>query len=184
MARRRVYVCSPYAGDVRGNTARAAAFCREIITKYPNALPIAPHLYFPQFLDDRLPLERETGMAAALELLDACDELWVFGLDRPSRGMREEIRAAFQRGIPIRDGFEVIEEAELPPVPPLGAIEIKFTPGVDIEISAEDTLSVCLTPEMVQDALDCARRYRGQDVLLQAEVGSLEEVELDDDDQE
>lgn len=41
--------------------------------------PFAPHLFFPQFLDDEIPEERELGMFMAIIMLTKCAELWVFG---------------------------------------------------------------------------------------------------------
>ena len=43
-----VYVCSPYSGDVEKNTARARSFCWCAVVK--RAIPVAPHLLFPQFM--------------------------------------------------------------------------------------------------------------------------------------
>lgn len=63
--------------------------------------PMAPHLYFPQFLNDGDPEERETGIEMGLKWLDGCDELWVVG-DRISSGMAAEIARASEAGIPIK----------------------------------------------------------------------------------
>lgn len=40
-----------------------------------------PHLYFPAFLDENNPNERMTGIEMGLELMDSCDEVYVFGFD-------------------------------------------------------------------------------------------------------
>lgn len=42
-------------------------------------LPIAPHLLFPQFMDDGNPKERELAMFFGNVLMSKCAELWVFG---------------------------------------------------------------------------------------------------------
>ena len=48
-----VYICSPYAGDVQANTEAARRYSRFAVeTGY---IPIAPHLLFPQFLNDADP---------------------------------------------------------------------------------------------------------------------------------
>ena len=52
-----VYICSPYAGDVENNTAAARRYCRFAVEV--GYIPIAPHLLFPQFLNDSNPKERE-----------------------------------------------------------------------------------------------------------------------------
>jgi hypothetical protein len=62
---------------------------------------LAPHLLFPQFLDEFDPEQRERGLAFGIALLDKCDELWVCG-DVISRGMAAEIEEAKNIGIPIK----------------------------------------------------------------------------------
>ena len=42
-------------------------------------LPIAPHLLFPQFLNEGIEEERRLGITMGMELLALCDEVWVFG---------------------------------------------------------------------------------------------------------
>ena len=94
-----VYVASPFAGDIDQNTENARQYCRFAVSK--GYLPLAPHLHFPQFLDENDPKERKLGLQFALILLDKCDELWVFG-NRISEGMSREIDHATVIGIPIR----------------------------------------------------------------------------------
>ena len=55
-----VYICSPYAGDVDGNVTAAQRYSRFAVDK--GYIPIAPHLLFPQFLDDNDPKERQLGL--------------------------------------------------------------------------------------------------------------------------
>ena len=46
-----VYICSPYAGgNKEKNIANAQRYCRFAVDS--GCLPLAPHLYFPQFMDD------------------------------------------------------------------------------------------------------------------------------------
>ena len=94
-----VYIASPFAGDTAGNTARARDYCRFAVSK--GCIPLAPHLHYPQFMDDGNKEQRELGLFFALVLLGKCDEVWVFG-DRISKGMAREIEKAKKRGIPIR----------------------------------------------------------------------------------
>ena len=94
-----VYIASPYAGDTETNVRRAQGYCRFAVTK--NCIPIAPHLHYPQFMDDSDKEQRELGLFFALVILGKCDELWIFG-DRVSNGMSQEIKKAEKRGIPIR----------------------------------------------------------------------------------
>ena len=55
-----VYICSPFSGDVEENIANARRYSRFAVDK--GYIPIAPHLLFPQFLDDDNPEERELGL--------------------------------------------------------------------------------------------------------------------------
>lgn len=94
-----VYICSPYRGNTESNTAKARRYCRFACSQ--GVVPIAPHLLYPQFLDDDIPEERETGMLLGMELLKHSHELWVFG-DRISEGMKAEIEASEKNGIKNR----------------------------------------------------------------------------------
>lgn len=105
----KIYVCSPFRPvsnesekakeEKKRNIKLAQAACR-LVTEL-GMLPIAPHLFFPQFLDDSDKDEREKGMLLGRELLCTCDELWVFG-DRRSEGMQAEISQAKQSDIKVR----------------------------------------------------------------------------------
>ncbi len=94
-----VYIASPFAGDTEYNISRARGYCRFAISR--GCIPLAPHLHFPQFMDDSDRDERELGLFFATVLLGKCDALWVFG-GRVSDGMAREIAKAKKRGIPIR----------------------------------------------------------------------------------
>ena len=93
-----IYVCSPLRGDISGNIAKAKAHCREIALN--GDMPIAPHVYATQFLDDTVPPERAVGMAIGIELLRFCDELRIYG-DTISEGMAAEMAEAERRGMLI-----------------------------------------------------------------------------------
>lgn len=100
--RPKVYVISKYAGDTKKNVANAITYCKEVISK--GKQPIASHLLYPQMLDDNFPEQRKMGLAFGLNLLDMCDEAWVFTDDFEdiSEGMDLEIRECFRRDIPVR----------------------------------------------------------------------------------
>lgn len=96
-----IYVCSPYSGteeEVKENVKRARDHCR-LITQH-GCIPIAPHTYFTEFLDDTAPEERQIGIDCGLALLEICGEMHVLG-DRVSEGMEKEIRYAEKLKIPI-----------------------------------------------------------------------------------
>lgn len=89
--RPKVYIVSPYAGDVDANVKNAVTYCRFAINK--KKIPIASHLLYPQMLNDSIPEEREIGTLYGLSLLAICDEIWCFG-DELSPGMEKEIKEA------------------------------------------------------------------------------------------
>lgn len=93
-----VYICSPYAGDVEVNTENARRYCRYAVGA--GCMPVAPHLIYPQFMDDSNPDERDVALKFGIVLLSRCAELWWFG-DVVSHGMRGEIEYAKRRGIPV-----------------------------------------------------------------------------------
>ena len=100
--RRRVYVCHPFANDPAGNIERVRTISQFLIDD--GALPIAPHLYLPQLVDETT--GREQALALCLELLATCDEVRVFG-ELVTEGMERELREAKRLGIPARFVREV-----------------------------------------------------------------------------
>lgn len=94
-----VYVCSPLSGDIAANQKNARRYCRFAVDS--GCIPLAPHLYFPQFMDDGNGAERDLALSMDIVLLSKCSELWVFG-ERISQGMSIEIEKAKRKGQPIR----------------------------------------------------------------------------------
>lgn len=105
-----VYVCSPFRATSKDpkiqklqklshiSLARWAG--REVIRN--GAVPIIPHLYFTQLLDDDDPKDRKKGMELGIQILPSCDELWVFTDGIISDGMMGEIEAAALMDMPVR----------------------------------------------------------------------------------
>ena len=102
-----VYICSPYAGDIENNIKAAQVYSRAAVDA--GYIPIAPHLLFPQFLDDSVPQERELGMFFGNVLMSKCSELWVCG-NTVSSGMSAEIKRAKRKGYTVRYFDENMEE--------------------------------------------------------------------------
>ena len=92
-----VYICSAYSGDVEANVQAARAYCRKAVNE--GMMPVAPHLLYPQFLNDDKPKERKMGLRFGLELLRRCSLVWVFG--EITEGMRSEIDEAERLRIPV-----------------------------------------------------------------------------------
>lgn len=92
------YICSPCRGEYEKNITKAQEYCREALLE--GLLPIAPHVYFTQFVDDEIPEERELGMGAGIQLLRYCQLIRVYGCC-VSSGMYKEIQLAGVLGIEI-----------------------------------------------------------------------------------
>jgi hypothetical protein len=94
-----VYICSPFKGDVKTNIQNARRYSRFAVDQ--GVIPLAPHLLFPQFMDDANPMERRKALGMGLVLLLKCQELWCFGT-HISYGMSLELEKARRKGIRIR----------------------------------------------------------------------------------
>lgn len=98
--RKKIFVCSPLKGDIAKNIEKAKEYSKFVISK--NHMPITPHIYFTQFLDDANEKEREIGIKLSHEMLKECHELWYFN-DSTSEGMQEDFNIANSLNIPIID---------------------------------------------------------------------------------
>lgn len=58
MRKKLVYICSPCRGDIEKNIEKAQRYCHEAVELWDDVIPIAPHVYFTQFLDDTKQEER------------------------------------------------------------------------------------------------------------------------------
>lgn len=107
--RKRVYVASPYAGDIEKNILDAVRFCRYVIAE--GCMPVASHLLYPQVLNDADQEERFLGTMFGLALLKDCREVWFFGSGM-SPGMQREYDEAMRLKKKIRCFSENCEEVE------------------------------------------------------------------------
>lgn len=94
-----IYVASPYAGDIKRNTEFAKKACWFVMNE--GHAFFAPHLLYPQVLDEHDSDDRQLGLDMGKAALAHCDELWVFG-DTISCGMQNEIDTARKLGIPVK----------------------------------------------------------------------------------
>lgn len=104
---KRIFICSAYRGDTEENIRKTKEYCRWAATEC-GAVPIAPHLLYPQFLDDDNSSERELGIQCGLEILECCGELWCFG-NFVTEGMEKEINHARKLNITVK----YVSEAEM-----------------------------------------------------------------------
>jgi hypothetical protein len=116
---RRVFVASPFAGNLwqRHLNRQYARKCLADALKRGEA-PFAPHLLYPQCLDDGATLQRALGIAAGTAWLFMAEACAVY-VDRGiSVGMLEDIDAAESTGLPVE--YRALDpNHQLDPVPGL-----------------------------------------------------------------
>lgn len=93
----KVFICSPMKGDVEKNLKLAKFVARVLINS--GYIPVVPHLYFPQFLDDNDQYERIKGIKMGVELMKECDRMWIIGTTI-TNGMEYEINEAKKAKVP------------------------------------------------------------------------------------
>lgn len=104
-----VFICSPLAGDMERNLQNARRYSKFAVER--GVIPFAPHLLFPQFMDDGDKAQRDLGLFFGLVLMGKCDEVWLFG-GIVSKGMRLELAKARKRGMKVRFFNEKCEEVQ------------------------------------------------------------------------
>lgn len=173
MRKRFIYICSPCRGDMEKNITKAQGYCREAAERWPDVVPIAPHVYCTQFTDDTIPAERELGMELGLAMLDMCDELWVYGIQNPSEGMKREIAYAEENGIPVRDAAEVYRSqkaaaAENEAGPGDALITLPSHVGNFNGVAAIESTTVRISGEVIMELAKQLRRNPGKDMTVEA----------------
>lgn len=111
---KKIFICSPFRGNIEENKKAAQFFAKVIIGT--GRVPVAPHLYFPQFLDEENPNERMNGIEMGLELMDVCDEVYVLGFNI-TEGMKFELDHARAKRIPVRLYDEYMNAVNLRTLP-------------------------------------------------------------------
>ena len=75
------FICSPFHSedfnDWEFYCRLASAACKRSFID--GRVPVAPHMYFPNFLDDTNNKHRQWGLAASQSLLSECDKMTVYG---------------------------------------------------------------------------------------------------------
>lgn len=87
-----VMLVSPFSGDVTRNREYARKCLAHSLSL--GEAPFAPHLIYPQVLDDEVPAERESGIAAGFAWLDICRGIVVYDDLGISSGMQAEMDRA------------------------------------------------------------------------------------------
>lgn len=173
MRKRFIYICSPCRGEMEKNIIKAQDYCREAVELFPDVVPIAPHVYCTQFLDDTQPEERDAGMDIGIALLSMCSEIWVYGMENPSEGMKHEIEYATEHGILVRDAVDVYQNTgEELPDSELGDALIVLPSHVGSlnGIAAVESTTVRISGEAVVELAHELRKHRGHDITMEAEA--------------
>lgn len=89
-----VIVCSPFRTATPEEKDQLKRFLRYLILT-EGEVPIAPHLHYPQVLDDKDPDERSSGLKCSQALVSMATKVYVLG-ERITPGMRKEIHAALR----------------------------------------------------------------------------------------
>ena len=92
--------CATCAAHTGGTWTRNVKYAQELTGRAVRRglVPITPHLYLTQALDDNDPAERALGMEAGMHLLTPCEAIMIGGRYGISEGMRYEIEQAHKMG--------------------------------------------------------------------------------------
>jgi hypothetical protein len=126
---KRIFIASPFAGNLwqRHLNRQYARKCLADALKRGEA-PFAPHLLYPQCLDDNASQERALGMAAGNEWLFVAEACVVY-VDRGiTAGMMADIDAAESAGLQV--GYRALDpNHQLEPIPGIDPVEPPQTIG-------------------------------------------------------
>lgn len=98
----KVYIISRYRAFTESgmefNRRVARYFCRKVVLEWK--IPVAPHLFYTQFLDESQEKERQIGLDIGIKELREADEFLLIIIGgRISKGMRREIRQTTRDGM-------------------------------------------------------------------------------------
>lgn len=100
----KVYICSPYSGDVRRNVRYALNWSKDAYKL--GYLPICVHIYLEKATGlDEFDGDREELLRLGREFVLICDELWICS-PRITHGMRKEIEYAIENKIKVREIYK------------------------------------------------------------------------------
>jgi len=86
------FISSAYRGDIAINKAKAREYAKIAISR--GYIPVVPHLWLTEILDDNIKAERELGLEMCLELVARCDVFLLCG--DVSGGMAKEHEKAIE----------------------------------------------------------------------------------------
>lgn len=89
------YICSPYKGNIfkRFRNVQYARYITKIALNL-GYTPVATHLYLTQVLNDKEPGQRQRGLRAGQDILNACNTIIIGVRYGISEGMEAEMKTA------------------------------------------------------------------------------------------
>ena len=177
MATKDIFVCSAFCG-LESNLILARKYCQYVLETDEDANVFAPHLFFPQFLDEFEPSDRERGIELGKDRMFHSKEMWVFVVNgRLSDGMIDEITSAISCGFPSQFYFDATD--------PNNIIEMRHIPSGFLPTQAQ-----LLAPkpfankaskglDSIAAALKAGKRYEDLQDELESFLGPVDTVEQD-----
>lgn len=100
---KKAYICSPFRAATDSEQERNIDYAKKLTLKAlrDGFIPITPHLYLTQCLNEEDLYERQMGLDAGLALLEDCDVMYVGLAYGMSEGMCSEVKKAQTIGIDI-----------------------------------------------------------------------------------
>ena len=86
------FISSAYRGDIAVNKAKAREYAKIAISR--GYIPVVPHLWLTEILDDNIKAECQMGLEMCLELVARCDVFFLCG--DVSVGMAKEHEKAIE----------------------------------------------------------------------------------------
>ena len=98
-----VIVVSPFHETVERSRRYHTTFAKLLCHRAAKAgvTPFASHLFYPQFLNEDDPADRELGLACEHGWIDKCDELWIWNAWGISPGMQAAIDYVLDHDLPV-----------------------------------------------------------------------------------
>ena len=98
-----VFICSRYAADNDEDKKRNITIAKDLvrIALDRDFVPFAPHLFFPEYLNDDDPQARSKGLRCGFSFLNWCSMVWMHVSNGISGGMSEENKQMAHKKIPI-----------------------------------------------------------------------------------
>ena len=94
---------SPFSGDMERNRQYAIRACVDCLKR--GEVPYASHLFFPQFLNELAPEQRELGLTAGYAMWNVATKIVLYCDLGKSGGMLRAAERATLRRFPIEERF-------------------------------------------------------------------------------